>query len=105
MRPLSIPTGSVLAAVLLAGLSCAQRQWQPTAPMSPANLANATSAQGAANKFKNMVLPGREAYPRVKAMVKRLNWTGNLGVAVERARKQNKPILWIQALGDIKGYT
>ena len=104
MRPLAIPACSVLAAALLAGLSPAQQDREPAPQISAADTGK-TRAARQASLFQNLVVPGRDAYPRIKDMVKRLDWTANLGTAVQRAQAQDKPILWIQALGDLKGYT
>ena len=58
----------------------------------------------AAREFRALKVPAKEVAPAVRKLL-RLKWHTSLGRAAQSARITKKPILWIQALGDLKGYT
>ncbi len=60
-------------------------------------------ARKAARDFRSLRVPGKEVEARVNSLLK-LRWHRSLGWAARVAKTDNKPILWIQALGDVKGF-
>jgi hypothetical protein len=61
-------------------------------------------ARKAALEFFRLKVPAKKAAPAVRKVLK-LRWHKTLKSAVRDARFQRKPILFIQALGDLKGFT
>ncbi len=59
---------------------------------------------GDARAFQHLKVSGRDVGKAVKK-VRRLKWYSSLIPASRRAKQENKPIVWIQALGTLKGYT
>jgi hypothetical protein len=83
---------------------------RPLTPVSPtldsvsADPAEKARALKAAREFRRMKLPGKEVAPAVRRLLK-LRWHKSLRDAAYQAKTKNRPILWIQALGDLRGYT
>ncbi len=83
---------------------------RPLTPVSPtldsvsADPEEKARALKAAREFRAMKLPGKEAATAVRRLLT-LRWHKKLRDAAYKARADNKPILWIQALGDLRGYT
>lgn len=83
---------------------------QPLRPASPtldtvaADPREKARALAAARKFRSTKVPGRKVAPAVRKLLK-LRWHRSLRDAASQAGKKRKPILWIQALGDLRGYT
>ena len=83
---------------------------RPLAPASPtldavsADPAEKARALKAAREFRAMKLPGKEVAPAVRRLLK-LRWHKKLRDSAYQAKVNNRPILWIQALGDLRGYT
>ena len=65
-------------------------------PLSPEVLA--------ARKFRQTRVTGRRLAKRVDLVRRELRWHKKLSSAVEAARAQKRPILWIQTLGSLSGY-
>jgi hypothetical protein len=61
-------------------------------------------ARKAAEAFRRRRVDGAEVSAAVGKLV-RLRWHRALGGAARRARALDKPILWVQALGDLDGFT
>lgn len=57
-----------------------------------------------ARKFRQLEVSGDTVEANVKKVVDRLRWHGSLSSALQAARQKNKPLLWIQALGDLDGF-
>ncbi len=74
-------------------------------PATETQSGESKDAHSAARAFQNLVLDGKQVASGVKKLRKELKWHTNLGTAAAQARKENKPILWIQALGKLSGYT
>ncbi len=98
--------GSLLALVLT--LSVAPAATAQTSPLlgpqvlRPAATGN-SQATLEAQRFRELRVPGRKVQKAVRKL-RRLHWYKKLKNAARDAETQNKPILWIQALGDLKGY-
>ena len=56
-----------------------------------------------AQAFQNLKVPGHRVSRAVKKL-RRLKWYSTLTAASTRARQEKKPIIWIQALGTLKGH-
>lgn len=88
----------------------ANRGPMPPAPISPtldsvsADPMERARAMKAAKEFRKLKVPGKEVAPAVRKLLK-LRWHKSLRAAAYKARAEDKPILWIQALGDLRGYT
>lgn len=61
-------------------------------------------ARQEAREFFKLKIPVRVTAPAMRKVTK-LRWHKTLAKASIRARAEKKPILWIQALGDLKGFT
>ncbi len=64
-----------------------------------------TPAQQAAHEFEQSSRRGQELSQSVQRVVSELAWHKNLDVAAKAATAQGKPIVWVQALGEIRGVT
>ena len=79
-----------------------------TRPMSgcaaqPRRRTELTQAQQAARSFQRSVTGGRTVKKNVSRL-RSLVWHKKLKSAYASARRHNKPLLWIQALGSLTGY-
>ena len=61
-------------------------------------------ARKKAHDFFRLKVPAKKVAPAVRKVTK-LRWHKTLTHAMRDARAQGKPILFIQALGDLKGFT
>ena len=57
-----------------------------------------------AREFQKLRVPGVKVN-RLIRKVRKLKWYSSLAKAKQAARRQSKPILWIQALGNLNSYT
>ena len=48
-------------------------------------------------------LPSKFVEERVTKLTEKIHWLSSLDEAKELARRQNKPIFWLHALGDLDG--
>jgi hypothetical protein len=72
--------------------ACGARQ-----PLSPAEIA--------AREFEQSARKGHEVSAGLQRVLKEITWHRQLADAQKVARAQNKPIVWVQALGDLRGLT
>ncbi len=63
------------------------------------------SARPAVQEFRKLAIPGKQVSAEVRKLRKKLKWHKTLRAASREAKKTDKPILWIQALGKLSGYT
>ena len=68
-------------------------------------MANCNPQLTTATAFQQLRVPGVQTRQAVDKLVKELTWHKDLRTAAKAASETGKPILWIQALGDLKGYT
>ena len=54
--------------------------------------------------FRKLKVPGEQVAANVKRLTKELHWHRTLAGALASGRTKGKPVLWIQALGDLKGF-
>ena len=57
----------------------------------------------ATHSFRRMQMSGTEVRANVSKLLQ-LDWHKDLQLAQQDAQSQGKPILWIQALGDLEGH-
>ncbi len=57
-----------------------------------------------AGNFRRLTVPGDEVAKNVKRLTTELRWHKNLSAALAEGRAKGKPVVWIQALGDLKGF-
>lgn len=73
------------------------------APARPAP-ARQPEAEAAA-AFQRQQIKGKELAKRIDKVIKSLHWHEQLVDALAAAAADGKPVLWIQALGDVDGFT
>jgi hypothetical protein len=59
----------------------------------------------AAREFQQSRVAGRELSRAVTRVTRELDWHKKLSIAAKEAQQSGKPIVWIHALGDLKGFT
>lgn len=64
-----------------------------------------TPEQRQAQQFRRLRVPGKQVLRAVHTLKRQLTWHGRLQGAVRTAKQADKPIVWIQALGNLRGYT
>lgn len=57
-----------------------------------------------ARGFRSLRLPGDRVEKNVEKLTKELHWYKSLSSALTAGRRQGKPIVFIQALGDLDGF-
>lgn len=57
-----------------------------------------------ARNFRKLRVPGNEVAENIKRLTTEMRWYKTIGGALTAGRSQNKPIVWIHALGDLKGF-
>ena len=62
------------------------------------------STERSARSFRRLKVPGTEVAENVRKLTKELHWHKTLASALAAGRTKGKPVLWIQALGDIDGF-
>ena len=75
-------------------------------PAKPADSAKPTKVTEPAKPgMPEVVVAGKELRTRVDTLARRLAWHESLAGAAKTAAELDRPIVWIQALGDLKGFT
>ncbi|MEZ5966309.1 MAG: hypothetical protein R3F56_20910 [Planctomycetota bacterium] len=59
----------------------------------------------AAPSFQNLIVSGAKVRSATHRLLGDMTWHRRLDQAVAAARAQNKPIVWVQALGELRGLT
>jgi hypothetical protein len=77
----------------------------PTAPKGGMNEPEKSPAEAAAEEFRKKQVKGAELKKAVDKLLKGLHWYDKLADAKAVAAAAGKPVLWIQALGDVNGFT
>ncbi len=62
------------------------------------------STERSARSFRRLQVPGEEVAQNVRKLTKELHWHKTLASALAAGRTKGRPVLWIQALGDIDGF-
>jgi hypothetical protein len=74
-------------------------------PMGSGEVRELSAAEKEAQKFRRLQVRGQHLTRAVDTVVKALTWHDKLADAARVAKETGKPILWIQALGTLQGYT
>lgn len=74
-------------------------------PLACADVPQDSAALAAAEQFSGLHLRGKALRKDLVMVTRGLRWHKLLPAATKQARAEDKPIVWIQALGDIKGFT
>ena len=90
---------------VLAGLLALSLPAAGQSPLTAREIPRTADAVSSAQQFANLRSPGTEVRRAVKKLVRELNWYKTLRSAQNEAKKTGKPIVWIQALGALSGYT
>ena len=90
-------TALILACTAL--LPALAAQGQQTEGTQPNRLATMS-----AGSFRKLTVPGEEVARNVKRLTTELRWHKSLSGALAEGRSKGKPVVWIQALGDLKGF-
>lgn len=96
-RPLTL-----IAALLLAPTSLAQG---PLVPKALSDIPTSIAAIESGQRFKGTKVDGRDLKRAVEKVTEELKWHKKLSSAQQAAKQTGKPILWLQLLGDLDGYT
>ncbi len=88
--------GSMLLATILPAQGQSQPRLRPPQPARGQKLE--------AWSFRRLTVPGEEVAKNVKRLTTELRWHRTVGSALAAGRSSGKPVLWIQALGDLKGF-
>jgi hypothetical protein len=54
---------------------------------------------------QNPTIPSKVVEKQVKKLTQKVHWYDSLDEAMEKARKENKLVFWLHALGDLDGTT
>ena len=95
------PTSPLLAAVLLPAAVGAQA----LAPRPLAAIPDDVAAHERASEFRGHRIAGRELDDNVDKLLEQIEWHEKLASALTAAQQTGKPVVWIQMLGDLDGYT
>jgi hypothetical protein len=57
-----------------------------------------------AHAFRRLRVPGEQVEQNVEKLVSELRWYSNLRAARAAGKAKDKPVVWIQALGEIDGF-
>lgn len=90
-RPTTILAFVTLGLVALPTLAAQRDQQDPQQKLSP-------------RQFRRMQMTGEEVRDNVTKLSKELRWHRSLGGALDAGRREGKPVIWIQALGDLNGF-
>ncbi len=89
--------GSMLLATTLPAQGPQYPQPRPSQKPSRSQIAKSRN-------FRRLTVPGDEVKKNVKRLTKELHWHRTLAGALASGRTKGKPVVWIQALGDLKGF-
>ena len=95
-------TISLAIALLVAPASLAQGRLVPKALSDIPTSIGATQSE---QKFRGTKVDGNDLKRAVKRVTDELKWHKKLSAAQQDAKQSGKPILWLQLLGDLDGYT
>ena len=71
----------------------------------PQSAKELTAAERAAEEFQQTCRHGQKESAQVRRVLVEMTWHKKLAEAAKVATTQHKPIVWVQALGDIRGFT
>ncbi len=101
-RSLLIGAALLTSATLLTGPLAAQDREQGQRPQ--ARESDKRESRRDARAFRRLRVSGDEVAKNVRKLTKELRWHKSLSSALASGRRQGKPVVWIQALGDLDGF-
>lgn len=113
MRRMASTRGAALAAALLFPTLPLAAQSRAT-PVSATPSAAGPIAAGASMaamleepepEFLNLRVSGRDVGRGVRKVLTELNWHRDFAAAASEAAQRQRPILWLQMLGNLRGFT
>jgi hypothetical protein len=75
-----------------------------TEPQGQTAAAKPVLERMSSREFRGLTVPGKKVEENVKRLTKEMRWYSSLGSALAAGRSQGKPVLWVHALGDLKGF-
>ena len=108
MRRMESTRGAALAAaILFPALSLAAQSRAMPAPAGPiaAGASMAAMLQEPEPEFLNLRVSGRDVGRGVRKVLTELNWHRDFAAAASEATQRQRPILWLQMLGNLRGFT
>ncbi len=103
-RPVVSRAAALSAAAVLFSVSVPRAQ-MPVAPPAPGASMAAVGAEAQEPEFLNLRVAGHDVYRGVRKVLTELTWHRDLDLAASQAKKQQRPILWLQMLGDLRGFS
>ena len=95
----------LLALCFAAGpASAPAAQYQSPRPTTTIAWSGNGNPKRAARSFRHLKVPGEQVEQNVKKLVSELRWYTSLRAARGAGKAKDKPVVWIQALGDIDGF-
>ncbi len=88
-------TLALVSCILIAGLAAQQR---------PSTDVRERQARQNPRAFRQLEIPGEQVAQNVSKLTQELHWHQTLRSALRAARSEDKPVLWVQALGDLQGF-
>jgi hypothetical protein len=73
--------------------------------MAAAARSEPTPAEVEARAFRGPRLEGGALQRAIRKVTKALDWHDDFDEALAAGREQGRPVVWIQALGDLQGFT
>ena len=89
-----------LAALLCAAPLLAQRTAEAQQPT-----ADGTNTAAKPTEFRKLRVEGSAVHDAVRSVLSSIRWRSGLSGALRASADTGKPVLWIQALGELRGYT
>ena len=91
---------TTLAALLSAASLLAQ-----TAADTPRKMPDQPGCAATRADFRKLRVDGQDVHDAVGSLLRSIRWHSGLRGALRAAADSRKPLLWIEALGDLRGYT
>ena len=91
-----------ISTLALLPLGASARADQPRAPLGALQADRQTKK--AAKRFRKLRVEGEQLAQNTTKLTSELRWHDDLAAAREEARQSGKPVLWIQALGELDGF-
>ena len=94
----------LISGALLATSLVAQRSQDPQVARATSRPSVGRDAKHEARTFRKLKVSGEQVEKNVAKLTDELKWFKTLGGALKAGTEKKKPVLWIQALGDLTGY-
>lgn len=105
LAPLIFTSGLAVTGGLIVTSDFVAAQTRSPQTQGPSNdIASAKIAKMSPRKFKRLTVPGDVVETNVERLTTRMRWHKRLGAALAEGKAKGKPVVWIQALGDLEGF-